>query len=31
MRAIWPAQTLPKLPDGTVNDTRSAFDFVAAK
>jgi hypothetical protein len=29
MRATWPAQMLPKLPDGTVKLTFSAFAFVA--
>jgi len=29
MRAMCPAQTLPKLPEGTVNDTRSSFERVA--
>jgi hypothetical protein len=31
MRATWPAQTLPKLPDGTVKLTFSSFDVVAWK
>ena len=25
MRAMWPAQTLPKFPDGTVNETFWSF------
>jgi hypothetical protein len=31
MRATWPAHTLPKLPEGTVNETFSLLDFVAWK
>jgi hypothetical protein len=31
MRATWPAQTLPKLPDGTVKLTFCSFVFVAWK
>ena len=31
MRAICPASTLPKLPDGTANETFSALDWVTAK
>jgi hypothetical protein len=29
MRATWPAQMLPKLPDGTVKLTFWPFDWVA--
>ena len=28
MRATWPAQMLPKLPDGTAKDTLSSFERV---
>ena len=30
-RAIWPAQMLPKLPEGTLKATSSSFERVAAK
>ncbi len=30
-RAMWPAQTLPKLPEGTENDTSWSLECVAAK
>ena len=31
MRATWPAQMLPKLPEGTAKLTRSSLDVVAWK
>jgi hypothetical protein len=31
LRATWPAQTLPKLPEGTVKLTCSLLSFVAWK
>jgi len=31
MRAMWPASTLPKLPEGTANDTGCESSSVAAK
>ena len=31
MRAMWPAQMLPKLPEGTQKATCSSFDCVAGE
>ena len=31
IRATWPAQILPKLPDGMTNETFSSLEHVAAK